>query len=74
MVSEGKNYLIQMTKDVSFLNKAALREKLIKIPANASLLIDATNARFIDHDIRETIKDFMQEAKAKNIHVDLKNF
>ena len=74
MVSEGKNYLIQMTKDVSFLNKAALREKLIKIPANASLLIDATNARFIDHDIRETIKDFMEEAKAKNIHVNLKNF
>ena len=74
MVSEGKNYLIQMTKDVSFLNKAALRETLIKIPPNASLLIDASNARFIDHDIRETIKDFMEEAKARNITVDLKNF
>jgi hypothetical protein len=36
-------------------------------------LIDATKANFIDNDIHETIEDFVEEAKAKNINVDLKN-
>jgi len=73
MVSEGKNYLIRLTKDVSFLNKATLRSKLQGIPNDTSVLIDATQAHFIDNDIRETIEDFMEEAKTKNIQVDLKN-
>lgn len=73
MVSEGKNYLIQLNKDVSFLNKATLRDKLHTIPGNTTVLIDATSAQFIDQDIRETIEDFVEEAKARNIKVDLKN-
>src|SRR6478736_297186 len=73
MVSEDKNYLIRFTKDVSFLNKATLRSRLQSVPNDTSLLIDATKANFIDNDIHETIEDFMEEAKAKNINVDLKN-
>ncbi|HZX74713.1 MAG TPA: SulP family inorganic anion transporter, partial [Cyclobacteriaceae bacterium] len=73
MVSEEKNYLIRFTKDVSFLNKATLRSRLQSVPNGASLLIDATKANFIDNDIHETIEDFVEEAKAKNINVDLKN-
>ena len=73
MVSEGKNYLIRLTKDVSFLNKATLRKNLRAIPNDTSVVIDATQANFIDNDIYETIEDFIDGAKAKNIHVDLKN-
>lgn len=73
MVNEGQNYLIRFTKDVSFLNKATLRSKLQSIPNDTTLLIDATKANFIDNDIHETIEDFMEESKAKNINVDLKN-
>jgi MFS superfamily sulfate permease-like transporter len=73
VVNQDKNYLIRLTKDVSFLNKATLRDRLQNIPQNTSVLIDATQAHFIDNDIRETIEDFVEEAKTKNIQVDLKN-
>lgn len=72
MVSEGNNYLINLTKDVSFLHKATLRNKLQIIPGDSSLTIDGSQSQFIDNDIKETIEDFIQEGKAKNIIVELK--
>lgn len=72
LVHEGDNYLLKMTKDVSFLNKAHLRSKLQSIPNQASVTIDGSRANFIDADIRETIEDFIKEAEAKKINVDLK--
>ena len=73
MVNEGNNYLLRLTKDVSFLNKATLRSKLQTIPQNSTVTIDGTQSHWIDVDIKETIEDFMQEGKAKNIQVDLKH-
>jgi MFS superfamily sulfate permease-like transporter len=72
MVSEGNNYLLKLTKDVSFLNKANLRSKLQSIPGNSEVLIDGSQSHFIDADIKETIEDFIKEGTAKNIKVDLK--
>ena len=73
MVSEGNNYLLRLTKDVSFLNKATLRSKLQIIPQNSTVTIDGTQSHFVDADIKETIEDFMQAGKVKNIQVDLKH-
>ena len=73
MVSEGNNYLLRLTKDVSFLNKATLRSKLQTIPQNSTVTIDGTQSHFVDADIKETIEDFMQAGKVKNIQVDLKH-
>jgi len=42
------------------------------VPENASVLIDATRADFIDKDIIEVIEDFMKHAALKNIRVELK--
>jgi MFS superfamily sulfate permease-like transporter len=72
MVHDGSNYLLKMTKDVSFLNKANLRSKLQAIPMNATVMIDGSDSNFIDDDIKETIEDFVKEAGAKNIQIDLK--
>ncbi len=72
MVNQGDNYLLQLTKDVSFLNKATLRNKLQTIPQNATVTIDGTHAHFMDADIKETIEDFVKEGRVKNIQVDLK--
>jgi len=74
MVSDGDRYLLKTTKDVSFLNKAHLRRHLESIPANASVILDGTASSFVDADIKETIEDFVKEAGAKNITVDLKKF
>jgi MFS superfamily sulfate permease-like transporter len=71
-VNEGRNYLIRLTKDVSFLNKALLRKTFQEIPDGSYVIIDGSRSAFIDHDILETISDFRQSATTRNIEVKLK--
>lgn len=72
MVSDGSNYLLKLTRNVSFLNKSVLRSKLQIIPNNSQVIIDASQSHFIDSDIREMIDDFVLEGKTKSINVSLK--
>jgi hypothetical protein len=44
-----------------------------KIPDYSTVTIDGSQANFIDQDIRETISDFMETSKVKNIEIELKN-
>lgn len=72
LVSNPQNsYLLKFTKDVSFLNKSTVRDLFQQVPNGARLVIDGTNSRFIDQDIQETISDFLEEAKTKDIQVEL---
>ncbi len=73
LVSSDENYLIQFTKDVSFLHKNSLRQALTKVPGDTHLLIDGSKAQFMDEDIKEMVLDFRESAKTKNIEVELKN-
>jgi len=73
VVHSEDNYLIQFTKDVSFLHKNALRQALERVPSNKRLLIDGSKAQFMDQDIKEMVVDFTQTAKDRNIEIELKN-
>lgn len=73
MVGDGKNYLLKFTNNVSFLNKSTIRSKFQLIPNNSTLLIDGTNAHFVDQDIKEAIRDFIETSKSKKIEVELKH-
>ena len=73
LVNNENNYLLQFTKDVSFLSKSTLRNLFLNIPSNSKMIIDGSMAKFIDYDIMETINDFMKSSKANNIEVELKN-
>ena len=68
--SEG-NYLIKFSKDVTFMHKASLRNALLKVPNNTRLLIDGTKSHFMDEDVLETIDDFKETAKIKNIEIEM---
>lgn len=72
ITQDGNNFLLRFNKDVSFLNKAVLRHKMETIPENAYVIIDGAKAGFIDQDILETIDDFQDYAKFKNITVEIK--
>jgi len=72
VVHDKNKYLFRLRKDVSFLNKPALKNKLEEVPKDSSVLIDATRADFIDKDIIEVIEDFLIHAPLKNIKVELK--
>ncbi len=73
LTRDGRNYLLRMQKDVSFLNKAPLRNILADIEEGSFLVIDGTRAAFIDQDIMETLEDFIKAASDNNIYVELKN-
>lgn len=69
---DGKNILIRLTKDVSFLNKAFLRKTFEEIPKGSYVIIDGSRSPFIDNDIIEIICDFTKSAELKDIKVELK--
>jgi MFS superfamily sulfate permease-like transporter len=71
-VNEEKNYLIRLTKDVSFLNKALLRKTFREIPDGSYVIIDGSRSAFIDQDILETINDFRESASGRRIEIELK--
>jgi MFS superfamily sulfate permease-like transporter len=73
VVNTDGSYLLKFTKDISFLNKGTIRNIFNEIPEYANVTIDGSQANFIDQDIRETIADFMETSKVKNIQVELKN-
>jgi len=56
------NYLVKFQKDVSFLNKAILVEMLNTIPKGSDVIINATMASYIDHDIQDVINTFIDNA------------
>ncbi|MFT4095045.1 MAG: SulP family inorganic anion transporter [Niabella sp.] len=71
VVNDDKRYLFRLRKDVSFLNKAIIKNKLESVPAHSHVIIDTKRADFIDRDVVETIEDFTLHAPLKNIKVDL---
>jgi MFS superfamily sulfate permease-like transporter len=71
-IIDGNSYLFRLRKDVSFLNKPIIKNRLEKVPDDSQVLIDATQADFIDKDIVEIIEDFMLHAPLSNIDVTLK--
>lgn len=72
VVHDNNKYLFRLRKDVSFLNKPIIKNKLEEVPEQAYVLIDASRADFIDKDVIETIEDFMIHAPLKDIRVELK--
>jgi carbonic anhydrase len=72
VVHDESKYIFRLRKDVSFLNKPIIKNKLEEVPENSYVLIDATRADFIDKDIIDVINDFLQHAQLKNITVEIK--
>lgn len=72
VVNDQHSYLFRLRKDVSFLNKPILKQKLEEVPENSFVLIDATRADFINRDVIETVNEFIQHAALKNIKVEIK--
>lgn len=72
---EGETIHIDLAQEVSFLNKAAIKQTLSSLPENSKVVVNAANTVYIDHDVLELIRDFVNfGAKDKNISIILKNF
>ena len=72
---EGDTISIKLSEEVSFLNKAAIRQTLDHMPANTSVVIDASNTLYIDYDVLGLIKEFRDiKVPLKNIKLELIGF
>lgn len=68
----GEIIKIVMPNQVSFLNKASIKETLWNIPEHSKVILDATNTNYIDGDILEIIEDFKEiVAPQKNIQLNI---
>lgn len=72
---QGDTINIKLSEEVSFLNKAAIRQTLDHMPAQSNVVIDASNTKYIDFDVLELIKEFRDiKAPLKNISLSLVGF
>lgn len=71
----GETIHIDLAQEVSFLNKAAIKQTLAHIPNDSKVIINAANTVYIDHDVLELIRDFVSSgSKEKDIDVTLVGF
>lgn len=72
---EGDVISIDLAQEVSFLNKAAIKNTLNSIPENSKVIINASDTVYIAHDVLDLIKEFREiKAPEKNIDLTLISF
>jgi len=68
----GEVVKLELPNQVSFFNKASIKETLWAVPENAKVLIDATYSDYIDNDVLEIIDDYKNiVAPEKNIQLNI---
>lgn len=65
-----KKIHLTLAEEVSFLNKGSILHELSAIPPESTVIIDASKAKIIDHDVHEAIRNFMISASSNNITVE----
>lgn len=66
---------IDLAQEVSFLNKAAIKNTLNDIPEGSKVVIDASDTVYIAHDVLDLIEEFKTiKAVEENIEVKLVGF
>jgi SulP family sulfate permease len=69
---ESEEYRIRLAEEVSFLNKGRILEQLALVPEHSRVVIDGTQSKVIDFDVREILRDFRTGAPARNIAVEIR--
>ncbi len=70
----GMPIYIELSEDVTFLNKAGIKRTLNEIPDGARVVIDAGRSLDLDPDVREIIDEFASTAAERKIKLQLFNF
>ncbi|MGS0895488.1 SulP family inorganic anion transporter [Burkholderia stagnalis] len=72
LAQHDDHFLLSFRKDVSFLGKVQVKHHLRHIPDRAAVIIDATRADYIDHDVLELLDAFVAEAPRRGIAVEFR--
>ena len=69
----GEVIRLELSEDVTFLNKANILKTLNQMPNGTKVVIDASRCIEIEHDVNEIIDDFIEGAQYKDIEVEVIN-
>jgi MFS superfamily sulfate permease-like transporter len=73
--NHGEMIHLTLAQELSFLNKAAIKETLEHLPRGHTVIIDAGQTEYIDFDVLEVIRDFAENrAKERRIQLSLVGF
>lgn len=67
----GDTYVLHLSEDVSFLNRASIMQTLDAIPPHTRVIVDATRSVRIDYDVFEILQDFVKRAELNDIDVTM---
>ena len=70
---QGEVIRLELSEDVTFLNKANILKTLNQMPNGTKVIIDASRCIEIEHDVKEIIEDFVEGAHYKDIDVEVIN-
>jgi carbonic anhydrase len=62
----GKIIKFELSEEVSFLNKAAIKSTLWRLPKYSKVVIDATYSKYIDPDVLELLDDYQTTFAPEN--------
>lgn len=68
----GAPILIELSEDVSFLNKASIQRTLAELPPGAHIIVDATRSVELDPDVLEILQDETVRAAEKGSTIELR--
>lgn len=68
---QGPRIHIELSENVTFLNKASVNKALHQIPTGCRVEIDGSHATYIDRDVLELIEEFRDSAPSRGIEVTL---
>lgn len=67
---KGETIRLELSNEVSFLNKPAIKRTLWNLPKNSRIVIDATFTTYVERDVIEILHDFQDTfARENNIEV-----
>lgn len=67
VVKHGTSHFIRFAKDLTFLQKARIKDVLLTIPDGASVVIDRERVDFVDDDVEELLAEFAEHAPGRGI-------
>jgi len=71
---KGEPIFIELSEDVSFLNKGSILQTLDHLPEGSEVTIDGHKAKSIHPDVIEIISDFKEKSEDRNIKVTTLGF
>lgn len=66
---------LELSQQVSFFHKAALENTIDRVADKSNVLIDGTRTDFLDHDVRETLINYMEFGVSdKDVNLSITGF